>query len=391
MSKRRAYWWALVVVALLAGGAALSKKRPRAAPPPAAASAPAALEFLPADLAVAETRELRQTMGLTGSLRALQQVAVKARVAGQVRDVMVREGETVAAGQVLINMDTAEYQARVDQAQGALEAARGQLDIAATTRDNNQALLARGFISRNAYTTAASQYEIARANADSARGALDAARKSLADTVIRSPMAGQVSSRTVEPGEKVSPDNRLLDIVDLRQLELAAPVPAAEILRVALGQTVDVNVEGLSGSVPGTVVRINPATQSGSRSIMVYIRIDNPQRLLRAGMFAEAQLTLAAKADALTVPQSALQGLAGEPYVYAVEDGRLTQKTVTLGMRGRDANGPAVEVTGGLAPGARIVKTNLGNLPLGAPVRVLQAKGQPTAPVAAAEAGGRAQ
>jgi len=390
MPRRRKYWWALVAIALLAGGAALSKKRARPAPAPAAASA-AVLEFLPADLATAEAHELRQTMALTGSLRALRQAAVKARVAGQVRDVMVREGETVAAGQVLVNMDAAEYQARVDQARGTLEAARGQLDIAATTRDNNQALLARGFISKNAYTTAASQYEIARANADSARGALDAAQKSLADTVIRSPIAGQVSARTVEPGEKVSPDNRLFDIVDLRQLELAAPVPAAEILRVALGQTVEVSVEGMPGTVPGTVTRINPATQSGSRSIMIYILIDNPQGLLRAGMFAEAQLTLAVKTGALTVPQSALQGLAGEPYVYAVEDGRLTQKAVTLGLRGRDANGPAVEITGGLAPGARVVRNNLGNLPLGAPVRVLQANGAPAAPVATATAGGRAQ
>jgi len=391
MPRRHKYWWALVAIALLAGGVALSKKRARPAPAAPAAASAAVLEFLPADLATAEARELRQTMALTGSLRALQQAAVKARVAGQVRDVMVREGETVAAGQVLVNMDVAEYQARVDQARGALDAARGQLDIAATTRDNNQALLARGFISKNAYTTAASQYEIARANADSARGALDAAQKSLADTVIRSPIAGQVSARTVEPGEKVSPDNRLFDIVDLRQLELAAPVPAAEILRVALGQTVEVSVEGMPGAVPGTVVRINPATQSGSRSIMVYIRVDNPQGLLRAGMFAEAQLTLAAKAEALTLPQSALQGLAGEPYVYAVEDGRLTQKAVTLGLRGRDANGPAVEITGGLAPGARVVRNNLGNLPLGAPVRVLQANGAPAAPMATTAAGGRAQ
>jgi membrane fusion protein, multidrug efflux system len=391
MLKRRAFWIIVVVLLLAAGGALALKKRAQPAPPAAMAqAAPAALEFLPTDLTVVEARELRQTMALTGSLRALNQIALKARVGGQVREVKVREGEAVSAGQVLVTMDTDEYQARVNQAKGALQAAQGQLDIAATTRNNNQALLAKGFISKNAATTGDSQYEIARANLDSARGALDAAKKSLADTTIRAPISGLVSSRTVQPGEKVSPDNRLLDIVDLRQLELEAAVPASEILRIALGQPVQVSVEGLAEPVPGTVVRINPSTQAGSRSIMAYIRVDNPAGTLRAGMFAEAQLTLARKTGVLTVPQSALQNSAGQPYVYAIENGTLAQKPVTLGMQGLDASGAAVEVTAGLQHGAQIVKTNLGNLPLGTPVRLLRAAGAGTAaPVA--QAGSKAE
>lgn len=389
MLKRRAFW-IIVVLLLLAGGAVALKKRTPPVAPAAVQAAPAALEFLPTDVTVVEARNLRQTMALTGSLRALNQISVKARVGGQVREVKVREGEAVRAGQVLVTMDTDEYQARVDQAKGALQAAQGQLDIAANTRNNNQALLAKGFISKNAATTGDSQYEIARANLDSARGALDAAKKSLADTTIRAPMTGLVSSRTVQPGEKVSPDNRLLDIVDLRQLELEAAVPAAEILRIALGQSVQVSVEGLAEPVPGTVVRINPSTQAGSRSIMAYIRVDNPAGTLRAGMFAEAQLTLASKAAVLTVPQSALQSSAGQSYVYAIENGTLAQKPVTLGMRGLDATGAAVEVTAGLHNGAQIVKTNLGNLPLGTPVRLLQAAGT-AAPVAQASSKAAAQ
>ncbi len=371
MLKRRSFWIVLLAVAVLATGAATLKRQARPAPVASISTiAPATLEFLPGDLTVVEARHLRQIMTLTGSLRPVNQVMVKARVPGQVREVLVREGEAVQSGQLLLTMDPSEFQARVDQARGTLEAARGQLDIATRTRDNNQALLAKGFISENAYTTAASQYEIAHANLDSARGALDGARKSLADTVIRAPLSGLVSSRTVQPGEKVAPDNRLLDIVDLRQLELAAAVPAADVMRIAVGQKVEVSVEGLAEPVPGTVVRINPATESGSRSIMTYIRIDNPRQTLRAGMFAEAQLTLADKTDALTVPQSALQSTAGQSWVYTVEGGKLTQKPVTLGMRGRDDRGVAVEVVAGLQAGAQIVKVNLGNLPSGTPVKL---------------------
>jgi RND family efflux transporter MFP subunit len=374
MLKRRVFWIVLAVSLLAAGvGAAVLKNQTRAAPPPAAMQAPAALEFLPTDVMEVTPRDLRQLLPLSGSLRAVNQAAVKARVGGDVREVLVREGEAVTQGQVLIKMDTSEYRARADQARGALLAARGQLDIATKARDNNRALLDKGFISKNAFDNAASQFDIARANVDSARGALDVAQKALADTVIRAPISGLVSSRTVQPGEKVSTDNRLLDVVDLRQMEMEASVPAADILNVSLGQEVQVKVEGLPAPLAARVARINPSTQSGSRSILVYIRIDNPQLVLRVGMFGEAQLTLAKKAGVLTVPQSAIQADAGNTYVYAIENGRLAQKPVALGMRGNDGEGGAVEIVKGLDSGARIVRANLGNLRTGAQVKFAQA------------------
>jgi membrane fusion protein (multidrug efflux system) len=383
MFKRRAFWIIVAALLLVAGvSAAVLKDRSQkpSATVIAGASMPAAmLEFLPGDITQVKPRDLRQILLASGSLRAVNQAAVKARVAGEVRDVLVREGEAVQAGQVLIKMDTAEYQARLAQTKGALMAARGQLDIATKARDNNKALLAKGFISQNAFDNAASQYQIALANVDSAQGALDVAQKALGDTVIRAPISGLVSSRSVQPGEKVSPDNRLLDVVDLRQMEMEAAVPTTDIMHIALGQEVQVKVEGFSATLTGKVVRINPSTQAGSRSIMVYIQVDNPQGALRSGMFGEAQLTLAKKSGVLTVPQAALQTDAGTTTVYAIENGMLVQKPVTLGIRGNDGEGAAVEVAGGLANGAYIVKSNLGNLRAGTPVKFAQAASSPAA------------
>ncbi|MEO8837116.1 MAG: efflux RND transporter periplasmic adaptor subunit [Herbaspirillum sp.] len=378
MLKKRWLWILVVAIAAIVVAALListvTKKRSTSNSATATASQPAtaSLEFLPGDLIRVGNSDLRETMALTGSLRAVNKVAIKARVSAQIDQVLVREGEAVSAGQLLIKMDSTEYRARVDQAQGALVAARGQLAIAARSRDANQALLSRGFISKNANSTTTSQYEIALANVNSAQGALDAARKSQNDTFIRAPMSGLISSRTVQPGEKVSADNHLLDIVDLRQLEMEAAVPAEDILRIALGQSVQISVEGMGGeqSIVGTVVRINPATQAGSRSILTYIRVDNADQRLRDGMFAEAQLTLAQKKQVLTVPQSALQMVAGQPTVYAVEDAVLKQKIVRVGVRGRTDAGPAVEIISGLTNGAQIVKTNLGDLPIGSKVRI---------------------
>jgi RND family efflux transporter MFP subunit len=334
------------------------------------------LEFLISDVMQVKPRDLRQTLVFSGSLRAVNQIAVKARLAGEVRDVLVREGESVSAGQILIKIDTSEYTARLEQARGTLQAARGQLDIATKARDNNQALLTKGFISQNAFDNAASQYDIARANLDSAKGAFDVAQKSLNDTVIRAPISGLVSSRTVQPGEKVSADNRLLDIVDLHQMEMEAAIPTTDIMSIALGQEVQVKVEGLAEPLTGKVARINPSTQSGSRSIMAYIQIDNPKNMLRVGMFGEAQLTLAKKTGVLTVPLTAIQTDAGNTTVFAIENNKLIQKPVTLGMKGLDENGGAVEIVRGLESGAQIVKSNLGNLRSGTDVRFAKIQAQ---------------
>lgn len=343
--------------------------------PAARTTAPAdpVLEFLASDVTVAEPGELRQTLPLTGTLRAVRQASVKAKVGGEVREVLVREGETARAGQVLVRMDASDYQARVEQARGQLAASRGQLDIATKARDNNQALMDKGFISKNAFDNAASQLDIARANVESARAALDVAQKALADTVLKAPIDGLVASRSVQPGEKVSPDNRLLDVVDLTQMELEAAVPASEIGRVSLGQEVQVKVEGLPEPFAGKVARISPATLPGSRSILVYIQVDNPQHALRAGMFAEARLTLASRSGVVTLPLAAIRQEGGAPVVYAIENGRLVQKPVTLGMRGADR----VEITGGLAAGDRVVRTNLGVLRTGSQVRVAGIAGEP--------------
>lgn len=376
MLKRRSFWLLLLAVLIAAAGFGMLEKKNQSAPAAPATPAPAALEFLPSDVAAVKPRDLRRTLALTGSLRALNQVSVKAKVAGEVRDVSVREGEAVKAGQVLVRIDASEYRARLEQARGALLAARGQLDIAAKARDNNKALVEKGFISRNAFDNASSQYDIARANVETAQGALDVAQKALHDAVIRAPISGLVSSRNVQPGEKVPVDFRLLDVVDLRRMEMEAAVPAADIMNVALGQEVQVKVEGLQASLAARVARINPATQAGSRSILVYVQVDNPQGKLRAGMFAEAQLTLEKKTGVLTVPQSAVQNDGAAPYVYAIENGKLAQKPVKLGMQGNDGDGPAVEVVSGLSDGAQVVRSNLGNLQPGSPVRFANAAGQ---------------
>lgn len=362
---------ALIVVALIAAAGWMMK--PKAPPKPvatAATPAPAELEFLPQEIVTASPVELRQVLLLSGSLRALDVATVKARVAGEVRDILVREGEAVRAGQVVARMDTAEYDAKLAQARGNLNSAKAQQEIAAKTRDNNAALVDKGFISKNAFDNSASQYVGAKANVDAAQGAVDVAQKQLNDTVLRAPIAGLVSARNAQPGEKVSPDYKLIEIVNLQKMELEAAVPASEIARIAIGQSVSLHIEGMPQAFDGKVVRINPAAQAGSRSIPVYVQVANPNNQLRAGMFAEGKLVLNSKPGVLALPHSAVRRDGSGAYVFTIDAGKIARKPVTVGSEGQNSDEPRIEILSGLDFGAQVIRADMGNLAPGTPVRI---------------------
>ena len=364
---------AVLALAVLVGAGAMVRKASGSRQPPAAvAPAPAAnvIELLQADVVAADIHDLRVTLPLSGSLRALNQAAVKAKVSGEVRDVLVREGEPVRSGQVIVRIDPTEYQAKVTQARGQMLAQRGQYENARQTYERNRDLVGRGFISKTAFDKFQSELDVARANLDAAEGGLAVAQKALSDTVVKSPLDGMVAVRSVQPGEKVSPDTALLEVVDLRVLELEAPVPMGDVGRVAIGQPVQLDVEG-AGRFEGKLVRINPAVTQGTRSIMVYVRVDNPEHRLRAGMFAQGGLVLGQRAGVVSVPITAVRTEGERAFVYVIENGVLAERPVQLGIR--DDSTGLVEIAGGLASGAQVVRSNLGTLRVGSQVRLTKA------------------
>ncbi|MDR6496585.1 efflux RND transporter periplasmic adaptor subunit [Paraburkholderia sp. 22099] len=384
-TRKRILIAAAVAVVILAI-AIVQAIRKRGAPA-ATATVSSVVEFAPDDLTTVSRRTLSETLPLTGSLRAVTQAAVKSKVAGSALDVLVREGDAVKTGQILAKIDARDYVARAEQSRGQMAAMAGQLDIARQTLDNNRVLVEKGFISKNAFDTAQSQYEIARANLDAARAALASSNLSLADTVVRSPLDGQIATRSVEPGEKVAVDTKLFDVVDLRTLELEAPVPVGEIGRVRIGQPVRIAFDGIETPVQGAITRINPAAQAGSRSIMVYVQVANPSGTLRVGMFGTGTIAVGSRPNALVVPVTAVRTDGARRSVYALIDGKLVEQPVRTGVSGvsNDGEGAAwTEIVGGpLAVGQQIVKNNLGSLRIGSTVRVVQ-PAKPALPAQAA-------
>lgn len=363
MTRRRLVL--IIAVVALAVMAAFALLRPRGAAAPAPAVAP--LEFLPSDVFTVQPSDLQALLPLTGSLSALQQAAVRAKVSGELSQVLVREGESVKQGQVIARLDTTEYDARVAQANGQMLAAKGEYDKARQVMARNRDLVARGFISKTAFENYEANTAVAKANLDAANGALAVARKALADTVIYAPFDGMVAVRSAEPGEKVSPDAKLFDIVNLTRLELAAAIPLSEAGRIRIGQRVQLQAEGQETTLTGALERINPAATEGTRSIMVYVSVANPDGQLRAGQFVKGGLILEQRPQVLAIPAIAVRTEGERHFVYVIDaQGKLAEQAVQTGLRSADQ----VEITGGLQAGTRIVRNNLGTLRTGTPVVV---------------------
>jgi RND family efflux transporter MFP subunit len=365
MKKTTGIGIAAIVAALAVGALLWRGSKPRATAP-ATATVEAFVELARSDVVDAETTVLDQGVTLTGSLRAVSSAVVKARVAGELQGLAVREGDTVRAGQVIATIDPTEYQARVRQLKQQADAARAQVEIAKRNFDNNQALVDKGFISRTALESSQSSLTGAQATYQAAVAAVDVANKTLDDTALRAPITGVVSQRLAQPGERLAVDARVIEIIDPTRLELEATLAPADSVRVRTGQTARLTIEGAAQPVTATVVRINPSAQAGSRGVPVYLAIPATPGL-RQGLFAQGVL-VTERVQALAVPLGAVRTDRPAPYVQVIEGDRVRHKAVQPGARGEAGDQTVVAVTG-LQAGTRVILGHVGTLREGTAVR----------------------
>lgn len=325
------------------------------------------VELAAADVTTVAPAVLKRSLPVTGSLSPLVQTTVKAQAPGEILEVTVREGQAVKRGDVLVRIDTRNLNAALDSQQAALEKARADLVLAKLNRDNSANLVEKRVISQNAYDTAESAYQAGLANVKAAGAQLSLARIALEYTTVRAPFDGTIAQRLVQPGERVGVDSSLLTVVDLSHLELQAPAPASEVPSVKPGQIATFRVDGFGARrFEGRVERINPMTDTGSRSIMLYLAVDNSDGALKGGMFAQGELTLDETAPVAAIPLTAVYTEAGLPYVFVIEGAKAMRRAVKLGLRSEELN--LVEVTEGLKTGTRIVAVRIDTLKSGAPV-----------------------
>jgi membrane fusion protein, multidrug efflux system len=374
--KRKLKWalTSVVVVAVVGtGGVLMANRQP--APDASATKAAPPLEFNQTDLVALQPRRLAVELALPGNVQAVSQATVRAKVSAEVKRVLVREGDRVRAGQVIAEFDTAQLRAQLAERTATYEATRAQLAMTERTRQANAALVKQNFISQNAFDTAENAHEAQVAAAAAARAQLEQTQLMMSDTVVRAPIAGTVAKRHVQPGEKVSFDAPLLAIVDLAQLEVQAQAPVSDVPRIAPGMSARIEVEGLSERpYPGKVERINPSTEPGTRTVNVYLSIDNAAALLKAGMFARVLLALGSDVELPALPISAVRNEGGTDFVWVLADDKLVRREVVLGRR--DERAQWVEVKSGLQPADRVIATKFDNLREGLAAKAISALGE---------------
>jgi multidrug efflux system membrane fusion protein len=398
--KNRLKWFIVsVVVLLIAAGVVRSlsarKDRQQALTTSTATQQPgqSQVELASTDVVKAQTLEVVQGLSVSGTLKAINSAVIKARVAGELQGLSVREGDFVKAGQVIARIESSEYQSRLRQAREQAASSMSQVEVAQRQYDNNKALVDQGFISKTALDTSLANLNAAQSTYKAAQAATDVAGKSVDDTILKAPISGQISQRLAQPGERVGIDTRIVEIVDLSRLELEATLSATDSTQVSVGQVAELQIEGGSQKVSARVVRINPSAQAGSRSVLAYLSINNELASggegstampLRQGLFAQGTLGTT-RASTLSLPVSSVRVDKPAPYVQAIEDGKVVHKPVELGGRGTAGDEDVVAVRG-VAEGAVVIRSSIGYLREGTLVRFTQMTAGAAGPVSAAKA-----
>ncbi len=341
-----------------------------------AATANGGPQPMPVRAGEAVTDTVIEEIRATGEIEAIQSIELQPEVSGRLVRILAREGTEVRRGTPLFKVDDAELQAEVNR----LEAER---DLA------EQALArTRELLERNA--SSAADLEEAEATARSTRAQLELQRTRLERTVVRAPFTGVVGERLVSLGDYVTSATRLTTLQTVDPQRASFEVPERYSQELAEGQTVAFNVAAISGrEFTGTVDFVDPQVQLPGRTITVKAVVENPERLLRPGMFVEARLATRVRPNAVVIPEEAILPLGGTNYVWAITPENTAKRVeVELGVR----RPGYVEVRGGLSAGDRVVTGGHAMLYPDAPVMVTEGvgAGQGAQTGAAAEETGQA-
>lgn len=374
-TKRKIIMASVAAVVLLGGGAfAWKAKSPSPAANGASTSkaAPRPLELIAAEVHTIKPRGLVDVVRFTGTTQPIDQTIVKSRVAGRLAEVLVREGDRVTEGQVLARFETTELQAKVNERQSALEAARADARWTARDRNDKETLANRNIVSQSAADQARATAENRASMVAVAEAQLEVAKKNLADAEVKAPFDGVVGERLANQGESLPIDGRIVALLDTSHVEIAAQMPAADVVRMKVGQPATVTLEGFGDrTFSGQITRISPTTQAGSRSIPVYVEIVDRHEALRGGLFGTGSVTVMEKAHALAVPAASVRKGDQGDYVLAVENGVLVRKPV--GIVRTWSRGELVEVKG-LESGMTVVSAPLPGLQAGQAVKIVESR-----------------
>jgi membrane fusion protein (multidrug efflux system) len=302
----------------------------------------------------AQRQPVSESLSLVGTLAANEMVEIKSETDGMVEEINFKEGERVEKGRLLFKLDESKLAASVAEAE-----ANFKLSQANFVRSRE--LVKERLISQQEFDQIASQFHASEAT-------LELKKRQLKDTRIYASFAGIMGSRQVSPGQVIARNMILTWLVDLDTVKAEFNVPERFLSQVRVGQTIEFNVATYSDQkFPGEVYFISPHVDSELRTILVKAYVKNSEQKLRPGMFANLDLTLKVRDQAVLVPEAAITISSDKATLYTIDGAQNAQlKPVTTGIR----SAGKVEITSGLQGGELVVVEGVQKLRPGAKVKL---------------------
>jgi membrane fusion protein (multidrug efflux system) len=309
---------------------------------------------IPVEVAQPIRGEMLAMYSGTATLEAEADAQIVAKVGGEVRRILVEEGDQVKSGQIL---------AVLDDRQLRLQAAQTRAALAKTERDFNRQveLHEKGLVSAGAFENL--KYDL-----DNLRAANDLASLSLSYSEIRAPFSGQISARHVKLGQEIAVGTSMFRVTDPTPLKAAVYVPERELARLKPGQAASISVDALAGrQFPAIVKLVAPMVDAATATFKVTLEVNDPKGDLKPGMFSRVGIVFERRTEALTIPRIALLDADGASNVFVVSQGKAEQRAIKTGL----SNAGKIEVTEGLKGGEQVVIVGQNGLKDGNPVRVI--------------------
>jgi RND family efflux transporter MFP subunit len=341
-----------LLVILLVGAAGIAACSGTEAETPSAAVESA--RSVPVRTATVETRDLAETLSLTGTLDPRSEVTVVPEIAARLERVLKTEGDRVARGELLAVLDDADFMLARDRAKAQLAVAEANRAHARAEKDRADSLVKTGGITDKDHLASQVAVQVADASHAQANSELAIAERQLGRSRIAAPISGRIAKRHTEAGTIVAAGTPLYTIVDDSVFEFRSSVASGDFGKVKVGEAVVVTVDALPGFVTeGQVNRIAPQVDPRSRSFEIIIRVPGRRELV-SGLFARAQVKVRDVPDSLTVPPAALLRDGSDPtkaQTYVVAGNKVERRDVMVGVEVPDA----VQVTSGLKAGEVVV------------------------------------
>ncbi len=324
--------------------------------------------LFPVEAVPVAARRIAPVVVASGSIQAFDTVRVTARVAGTLDRLLVSEGDRVAEGQSIAEIDGARYRLAVVQAESQLTRGRTTLDIARKNAERRESLAQQNLVRTEELEQARAQVQQAEADLLAAQVALDKAKLDLADATVQAPFTGEIQERLVSRGAYLQVGTTLVTLVQRDPLQVRFTITVAEATQLAAKRPVEVSSRGLTGTFSGSIRFIAAAADPATRLVTCLATVDDPDHHLRPGAFAEVRIPIPERTSP-AVPELALRTSERGLLAYVVAGDRLEERLVTTGLRSGDG---WFEITSGLATGELTVVRASDGLKNGLQVKVVE-------------------